>query len=150
MNKAKIGLFGTCGGSTWRSGIMPLLDQRGISYFNPQVDNWTAECAQIEADHLVNDNIVLFPITDETTGIRSLAEIGFTVFRAQSSPDQRFVIYIMPTVDTTKVTEPMLVKESNRARTLVRAHLTKINLPNVMVVDSLESMFDVALSWAQT
>lgn len=59
-----IGLFGTCGGSKWRDQFMVKYDNLKINYFNPQVDDWNATFADIEADHLVNDEIILFPVTD--------------------------------------------------------------------------------------
>ena len=63
-----IGLFGTCGGSKWRDEFMAAYEERGINFFNPQVADWTPECAEIEADHLVNDDVILFPVTNETFG----------------------------------------------------------------------------------
>lgn len=59
-----VGLFGTCGGSKWRNNFMLKYNEMGINYFNPQVDDWKPELAEIEAEHLVNDDIVLFPVTN--------------------------------------------------------------------------------------
>lgn len=141
-----VGLFGTCGNSTWRAPFIARYESMNVPYFNPQVPNWNAELAAIEAEHLATDPIVLIPITDETSGIGSLAEVGFTVAQAAVSDTSRnFVIYIAPTVDENLVTDPAVAKESNRARKLVLAHLRKINMANVIVVDSLESMLDVSV-----
>ena len=63
MNKNCIGLFGTCGNSTWRNKFMEIYDKKNIIYYNPQVDDWKPEDAVIEAERLANDQIILFPIT---------------------------------------------------------------------------------------
>jgi len=145
-NKPTIGLFGTCGGSKWRDQFMAAYDARGISYFNPQVDNWTPEMADIEARHLVEDDIILFPVTGETAGTGSLAEIGFSLFQAAKAGTNRYFVFMVDAeCDPTKVTDPMLAKESRRARTLVRAHLRKNTHPSVFVCDTFEEMLDISL-----
>lgn len=71
--------------------------EHGIPFFNPQVDNWTPELADVEAWHLANDRLVLFPVTGETFGFGSLAETGFSVQSALSVNANRFVLlYIAP------------------------------------------------------
>jgi hypothetical protein len=43
-------LGGSCNPTTWRADIaIPLLEQAGVSYYNPQVDNWYRELVEIEA-----------------------------------------------------------------------------------------------------
>lgn len=144
--KITIGLFGTCGGSTWRDQFMAVYDARGISYFNPQVDNWTPEMADIEAQHLVEDDIILFPVTGETTGLGSLAETGFSMFQAMKTNMNRYFLFLVDAeCDPAKVTDPVLAKESRRARALVRAHLRKNTHPNVFVCDDLGQMLEVSL-----
>ena len=142
-----IGLFGTCGGSKWRNNFMLKYNEIGINYFNPQVDDWKPDLAEIEAEHLVNDDIILFPVTNETFGTGSLAETGFSIMQAINSNENRSVV-IMVEKDVKRelqVAEPLAYKESTRARALVRAHLNKVKKPNVYIVDSLEEMFNVSL-----
>lgn len=141
-----IGLFGTCGGSTWRDAFMSSYRQEGIAFFNPQVDNWTAEMADIEARHLVEDDIILFPVTNETAGLGSLAETGFSMFQAMRTNMNRYFVFMVdPRCDPARVTDPVLVKESLRARALVKAHLRKNTHPNIFVCDSLMQMLAVSL-----
>ncbi|MDR0859833.1 MAG: nucleoside 2-deoxyribosyltransferase domain-containing protein [Candidatus Peribacteria bacterium] len=148
MNKNCIGLFGTCGGSTWREGFMEKYRAFGIDYFNPQVDDWTPECAVFEAEHLASDQIILFPITDETYGMGSLSESGYSILNAISLDDRRdFVILISPTVKKELQEEnPALFKESTRARALVKQHLKKLNFSNLYVVETLEEMLEVSIA----
>lgn len=143
-----IGLFGTCGDSTWRNEFMKAFDLEGIAYFNPQKPEWREEDAVEEAWHLVNDEVILFPVTDETYAAGSLAESGFSILSALRSNDQRFVvIYIAPNVcPALQVADPAAAKDSARARALVQAHLKKLNHYNVFVVDSLAQMKEISIS----
>jgi hypothetical protein len=142
-----IGLFGTCGGSKWRDRFLEAGKTLNAAMFNPQVDNWDESMAQIEAEHLVEDEIILFPVTDETYAEGSLAETGFSVLQAIKSNDHRFVVvYVSPTVnEALGVASPAQAKASRRARALVLAHLNKQKdrIPNLFLVDSMDAMFDV-------
>ena len=141
-----IGLFGTCGGSTWRDPFMAAYARNGIGYFNPQVDDWTTEMAEIEAQHLVEDDIILFPVTGETAGLGSLAETGFSMFQAMKTNMNRYFVFMVDDeCDPLKVLDPVLTKESRRARALVRAHLRKNQHPNVFVCGDLDQMLLVSL-----
>lgn len=125
----------------------------GFNYFNPQVDNWTPECAEIEADHLAEDQIILFPITGETHGMGSLAETGFSILNAIKLDDRRdFVLYIendlvddlKPAEDEKDTPKAALYKESLRARRLVLAHMKKLRLGNVYIAESLDQMKEIS------
>jgi hypothetical protein len=146
-NKPCIGLFGTCGDSKWRDAFIFRYDNLQINYYNPQVADWKPEDAAIEADHLINDDIILFPVTNETYGIGTLAEIGFSIISVLRSTENRFVIIYIDT----KLSEALIannavaVKESMHSRMLVLAHLKKIKHPNVFLVDSLDEMLGLSV-----
>ncbi|MDR2540524.1 MAG: nucleoside 2-deoxyribosyltransferase domain-containing protein [Candidatus Peribacteria bacterium] len=148
MNKNVIGLFGTCGASTWRDAFMAKYQELGIEYFNPQKDDWKPEDAENEAEHLASDQIILFPITDETYGMGSLSETGFSILNAIKLDDRRdFVILVSPTVkEELQVENPALFKESTRARALVKQHLKKLNFSNLYVVETLDEMLKVSIA----
>lgn len=142
-----IGLFGTCGGSLWREPFIKAYTAHGIVSFNPQVDNWTPDLADVEAWHLANDQMILFPITNETFAFGSLAETGFSVQSALSLNAHRFVIlYIESDVsEALKVQSPEQADASRRARKLALAHLSKVTNPNVFVATSLPDMLKKSL-----
>ena len=146
-NQITIGLFGTCGGSKWRDSFIQKFEELKIAYFNPLVPDWIEEYAGIEAEHLVEDEIILFPVTDETFGFGSLAETGYSISQALRSNSERFVvIFIAPDVnDLLWTTEPVQAKESKKARALALAHLKRQAhlFPNVYMVDSIEAMKEV-------
>jgi len=143
-----IGLFGTCGASRWRAPFIAAYQAAGIPFFNPQVEDWHPECAAIEARHLVEDPIVLFPVTGETYGTGSLAETGFSILQTlrTRSFNRSLILLIEPTLDPALVeADPVAAKESTRARALVRAHLDQVEDPNVYVVESLDAMLTLSL-----
>jgi hypothetical protein len=140
-----IGLFGTCGSSRWRDSFIERYQEQGISFFNPQVENWKEEDAEIEAQHLADDKVILFPVTNETYGSGSLAEVGFSILNAIKLDDRRsFVVMISKDLNP-ELNDPIARKESLRARALVFQHLRKLRLSNLYMVDKLEDMFEISL-----
>jgi hypothetical protein len=148
MNLNCIGLFGTCGKSTWREKFIKKYEELGIVYFNPQVPDWNPALAVVEAENLATDQILLFPITNETYATGSLAESGFSILNAIKLDDRRdLIIMISPELEKELMDKnPELAKESLRARALVIQHLKKQNLSNLFVVDTLEEMLDVSIT----
>ena len=147
MGKLCVGLFGTCGGSRWRDPFIDHYDHHGIKYFNPQLPpgQWKPELAEVEADHLANDEVILFPVTGEKYGMGSLAESGFSIAQSLRLDDRRhFAILIAQTLDPS-LNDPQMVQESLRARALVKQHLRKLRLPNVYIVDTMEELFRVSI-----
>lgn len=143
--KLCVGLFGTCGGSKWRDDFKSKYEKMDIEYFDPQVDDWKPEDAEIEAEHLADDMVILFPVTSETYGTGSLSEVGFSILNAIKLDDRRdFVIMIDKNLDES-LTDPIARKESLRARALVKQHLKKLRLANLYLVDDLETMFGVSV-----
>lgn len=57
MNKIFLG--GTCGDSTWREELKPLLR---VPYFDPVVKNWTKECIARENKEKSESTIRLYVI----------------------------------------------------------------------------------------
>ena len=144
-----IGLFGTCGNSQWRDKFITKYEKMGIDYFNPVKDDWQPEDAQIEAEHLANDEIILFPVTDESLGLGSLGEVGFSILQAIKLDSERSVIVMIDRFinDDAKqfIDDDKIVNESIKMRALIKAHLNKLNYPNVYMVDTLDDMLSITL-----
>ncbi len=141
-----IGLFGTCGGSRWRDAFIERYTALGIEFFNPQVDDWKPEDAEIEAEHLAEDAIVLFPITGETYGTGSLAETGFSALQAIKLNAHRDFVVMIERELNPALQDEVARKESIRARALVAKHLQKLDMANVYIVESLEDMLELSLA----
>ena len=74
--KEKWFLGGTCAETTWRDELIPLLDARGVDYFNPVVEDWTPEDQAREEDEKNNKcNTHIYVITAEMQGVYSIAEV---------------------------------------------------------------------------
>jgi len=143
-----IGLFGSCGNSRWRDQFITIYEKMGINYFNPVKDDWQPEDAQNEAEHLANDEVILFPVTDESLGLGSLGEVGFSILQAIKLDSTRDVIVMIDDVlnDNSKILyDESLVIESIKMRALIKAHLKKLNYPNVYMVDTLDDMLSITL-----
>lgn len=144
-----VGLFGTCGNTTFRKDIMiPAFEAAGVNYFNPQLapDAWNDEAAALEAQHLANDRIICFPITKDTYASGSLAETGLSLLQAVNINKQSKIILMIDMDLAPELEEnPVAAKESKRARRLVAAHLAQLNLPNLFIVSSIEEMTEVAI-----
>lgn len=146
-NQLCVGMFGTCDGSQWREPFKAVYALKNIPFFDPQKEDWKPEDAEVEAEHLAEDAVVLFPITDESYAIGSLSEIGFSILNAISLDDRRdFVVFITPTLqERLMIDNPALAKASLRGRALVKQHLKKLRLGNVYIVTSLEEMLEVSM-----
>jgi hypothetical protein len=147
IKKPIIGLFGTCGNSTWREDFIEIYDSEGLEYFNPQKTDWNPNDAANEAFHLANDEIILFPITSETYGLGSLAEVGFSILNAISLDNSRFFVVLIDddVTEELKKENPILAEESKRNRALVRNHLKELRISNLYMVNNMEQLFEASI-----
>jgi len=90
QNEFDVFLGGSCNPTTWRyKQAIPYFQLRSISYYNPQVDNWTPDLVEIE--HRVKElALVLFFVIDHNT--RSLAAIAEVCYLAAR---RRNIIVVM-------------------------------------------------------
>ena len=70
----KVFLGGTCNESTWRNELIPLLEEKGIEYYNPVVEDWTPECQEEEYRQKEICDVHLYLITKKMKGVFSIAE----------------------------------------------------------------------------
>lgn len=157
-------LAGTCGGDMWRTPFEASLEKHGVTYFNPQVDDWEPWMSEHENECLAHSPLVLFPVLRSTLGLGSLAEIGFSILSVlrsiQNGQRRDLIVYIdqevnpdvtikEPQPDGSKKTVPAgpaVIEESIRARELV---LSKVKQETwregVHLATSLEDMHDLML-----
>lgn len=147
-----VGLFGTCGRSQWREPFIAALSERSIAFFNPQLPPgaWTPGAVADENKHLAEDDIVLFPVTAESSGLGSLGEIGFSIRAALRANRFRQFIFLIEDTCTDPEATPEVVKESNRMRALVKSKLADEarDWHNIHLVDTLEEMLEMTLRLA--
>lgn len=92
-----IGLFGTCDGVPWRVPFIEEYQKRGIEFYNPEVPPgmWDPKMADVEAEHLATDDIILFPVLSGSWGWGSLGETGFSVRQALDLNLNRSVVVLV-------------------------------------------------------
>ncbi|XP_049887571.1 uncharacterized protein LOC126381971 isoform X2 [Pectinophora gossypiella] len=68
-------LGGSCNPTTWRSDIaIPMLKKMGITYFNPQVDDWSTELMEVEHRAKAAARALLFVLDSETRAVAASVE----------------------------------------------------------------------------
>lgn len=148
-----VGLFGTCGGSTWRNDFMTTYGEHGVEYFNPDAgDNWHPGMIEDENRHLREDEVILFPVLAETQGVGSLGEIGFSiqnVIRNINNGSNQFLIIMIDDECTDPNATPAEIKTSNRTRKLVKSKAQEVTHPNILVVNTLQEMMDASLDFIE-
>jgi len=72
----EIFLGGSCNPTTWRKDVaIPLMEERGVSFYNPQVEDWSEELLQLEADAKAKAAVLLFVIDGDTRAMMSMLEV---------------------------------------------------------------------------
>ncbi|XP_022089143.1 uncharacterized protein LOC110978441 isoform X2 [Acanthaster planci] len=78
MPKFKVFLGGSCNPTTWRKDIaIPLLKDYNLTYYNPQVENWSHELIAIEDEAKEVAELLLFVIDSSTRSVASLVEAAY-------------------------------------------------------------------------
>jgi hypothetical protein len=73
--RTDIFLGGSCDPTTWRTDVaIPVLEQAGVSYYNPQVDDWSPELVALEAQAKDSASTCLFVIDSQTRAMASAVE----------------------------------------------------------------------------
>jgi len=70
-------LGGSCNPTTWRMDVaIPMLKDKGITYYNPQVDFWEPSLVELEQQAKKNAQLLFFVIDNRTRGLASMVEIA--------------------------------------------------------------------------
>lgn len=123
----QIFLGGSCNPTTWRQKVaIPYLETNGITYYNPQVDNWTPEVVITERYAKQNAQVLLFVIDKQTRSTVSLIE---SAFMAGDSRKLVLVIYpfdndIVSFTDATKRTSNIVETRSAHRETSLKKSRT--------------------------
>jgi hypothetical protein len=141
MKPITIGLFGTCGSSNWREPFIEKINKTlNATYFNPQLPEgtWTPDFSDIENQHFKSDDIILFPVTNETCGVGSLSEIGFSISSIlENLSYQRFFVFMIDDDCLDNNASENQRNESIRTRALVKSKVSNVEHSNVFIVSNL-------------
>lgn len=140
VDEAQVFLMGTIGGDyedpnrdCWREDVIqPVLEELGVTYFNPVVANWSEEDAEQEARAIANADTIVLVITQTSPSIGSLSESGWAVLSAIER-DQTVIAYIDPESD---------VQDSERARLIVLSQAQPLaeKIDELILVESLDAV----------
>lgn len=95
----KLFLGGTCT-SNWRKDLIPLLENDGIDYFNPIVDDWNEEAQKREYEEKNICSHLLYVITPSMEGVFSIAEI---VDDSNKRPNKTIFVYMDKELDNPNI-----------------------------------------------
>lgn len=100
-SKYQIFLGGSCNPTTWRHQVaIPILKNFGITFYNPQVDDWTPEMVQLESRAKSDAEILFFVIDKQTRSTVGMIESAFI-----AGSNKRLILVIYPfSIDTNTAT----------------------------------------------
>ena len=99
-NMGKVFLGGSCGDTTWRTDLIPHLEQKNIDYFNPVVEDWNDEAFKKEQEEKAYAATLLFVLSPRTANVYSIAEMVNLI------RDERRVIVVFVENDGDKSIDP--------------------------------------------
>lgn len=114
-NELQVFLGGSCNPTTWRQNLaIPYLEMNGISYYNPQIENWTPEVVALEHRAKQDAQILLFVIDDQTRATVTLIE---SAFMAGDDKNIVFVFYPFETNTNYAPEQPIEAYQSRQKLT---------------------------------
>lgn len=115
-SEVSVFLGGSCNPTTWRKNIaIPILERAGVSYYNPQVDDWSEDLVALEAKHKQGAKVLLFVVNGSTRSIASMVEAAELI-----AAGRRIVLVLEDIPEGQKISEGIIsgreLKDLNRAR----------------------------------
>lgn len=73
-------LGGSCNQLNWRKKIaIPLLSKYGVTFYNPEVEEWTPSHMELEKNAIAESKVLLFFVSEESFSVASMVEIGYYI-----------------------------------------------------------------------
>lgn len=144
-------LFGAIGGGWREQWIIPVLDELGVTYYNPiQEDGWTPEAGDREADVMAHCETIVMVINKTSPAFTSLAEAGWAALGAVQRR-QHFILqidldYTYPLPDSIlQIAEGQRLQAwlqhwVSSSRYLVYKHAQQFNIPTMHLVTNMEDV----------
>jgi Ca2+-binding EF-hand superfamily protein len=71
-------LGGSCNPTTWRRDLaIPHLTNSGVTFYDPQVDDWSPRYVELEDQAKESSEVLFFVIDNQTRGIASMVELAY-------------------------------------------------------------------------
>jgi len=85
QNNYQVFLGGSCNPTTWRhDDAIPYLNMRSVSYYNPQVADWTPDLVEIEHRAKELAPLLFFVIDNDTRALASMIEVCYLAARERT------------------------------------------------------------------
>ncbi|XP_059049354.1 uncharacterized protein LOC131844466 isoform X2 [Achroia grisella] len=122
-------LGGSCNPTTWRSDIaIPMLKTMGITYFNPQVDDWSTELIEVEHRAKAAARAFLFVLDSETRAVAASVEAAHL-----AAAPRDLLLVLRPYTRNQKIGHEMISEleyiELSRARATLQEAVERRGLP---------------------
>ncbi len=75
IKSKRVFLGGTCADSTWRGQMIIHLQEQGLDWFDPVVEDWNEEAQENERRERAECDFCLYTITPKMTGVYAIAEV---------------------------------------------------------------------------
>ena len=100
-NCCEVFLGGSCNPTTWRhEHAIPHFQSHFVSFYNPQVEQWTPELVQIEHQAKESAALLFFVIDHDTRSLAAIAEVCYLAARRRN-----IVVVINPMPDDSRETK---------------------------------------------
>uniref|UniRef100_A0A0K0E8I7 Raw n=1 Tax=Strongyloides stercoralis TaxID=6248 RepID=A0A0K0E8I7_STRER len=119
-------LGGSCGHTIWRrSLVIPYLNKRDISYYDPQRPFWTESMMYEEAIAKENSSLFLYVLDPETINAVSFLEIAY--FASRKTP--KLVVVFLDKKEWKGKAHPLDLPDRQRTCDLIELILTRHSVP---------------------
>jgi len=141
-------LGGACGVTTWRQDIaIPILEQAGVRYFNPQMapGAWTPAHQYLEMEVKSQAPVWLFVLNEQTRGVASIGETAYRIGQGGGLALALTDIPYSARFEHHQPCDPREIDDLNRGRVFLRAMADEHRIP---VFDSIAAAAHYAVELA--
>ena len=130
-------LGGSCNPTTWRHDqAIPYFQSRSVSYYNPQVADWTPDLIEVEHRAKELAPLLFFVIDHDTRALASIVEVCYLAARGRSiivvmnpMPDKNHTKFIQQKHSTIERDDEDDYENVCEARRTLRTLLQSMNIP---------------------
>ena len=144
-------LFGSIAGSWREEHVIPVLEELGVTYYNPiQENGWTPQSGDIEAEYMAACETIVMVFNKSTPAFTALTEAGWAalgcVLRNQNfimQIDRDYTFALDSSLTETEAgaqLERSLQHGATSSRYLVHRHALAFNHPRMFVVEDIQAV----------
>ncbi|UJR35506.1 hypothetical protein I4U23_028260 [Adineta vaga] len=136
-DNCQVFLGGSCNPTTWRHDqAIPYFQSRSVSFYNPQVSDWTPDLVEIEHRAKELAPLLFFVIDYDTRALSSIVEVCYLAARGRSiivvmnpMPDRNYTKFIQQKNSNNEKDNEDDYENACEARRTLRVLLRGLNIP---------------------